>query len=464
MSTNTTKIYSLFEAKEKLAQDVRALNVAHRLLFNQSSSYRIEVNVEETDVLNWLANQNNTTKIFWEDRNRESTVAAIGAADVMTAKHGEDYGEFTARLQKRLSTKFPDLRYYGGFCFNPNYPPQGEWANWNLASFVLPLIELRRTPQGTTLACNILISRDFKNTVQNAYSQLVNLEAADKRETKTLGSAYRRTNFPDESTWKASAAHIINGINEGKYEKLVLARAVKLDFKDTVNPFVLMRHLRETATNCFSFIFQFPNGECFLGTSPERLYHRRDDVIQTEALAGTRPRADKEIEDTSLQNQLLQSPKDRSEQNYVVDMIRKNLTPLCAAFRADDQPSLLKWSAGHHLITRFDGTLKKGIDDASLIAHLHPTPAVAGTPAKEALKILIFIEKFDRGWYCGPIGYISPNESEFAVAIRCALIKNYSLYLYAGAGIIKESLPETEWEETEGKLSNFLKIFNASKK
>jgi menaquinone-specific isochorismate synthase len=463
MITDTAPIYSLAEAKEKLAQHVRALPV-QRLLFTQSVVYRIEVNVEETDVLLWLSQQNHTTKIFWEDRNRECTVAAVGAADVMTAKPGEGYGEFTARLQKKLSSKFPNLRYYGGFSFNPNYAPQAEWANWDRARFVLPLIELRRSVSGTTLSCNILLNRDSKNTIHQACTQLVNLEAAIAIAGNSLTAPYQRMNFPDEPTWKASVAHIINGINEGKYEKLVLARAVKLDFTDAVNPFALMNRLRTTVSNCFSFIFQFEGQDCFLGTSPERLYHRRGNFIATEALAGTRPRAQQETDDSDLQDQLLHSAKDRSEQHYVVDMIRKNLTPLCAAFRSDDEPSLLKWSAGHHLITRFDGTLKKGIDDASLIANLHPTPAVAGSPAKEALKALSTIEKFDRGWYCGPIGYISPDESEFAVAIRCGLIKNRSLYLYAGAGIIKESLPQSEWEETEGKLSNFFKIFDVDKK
>ena len=302
MTTGTTKVYSLTEAKAKLAEEVRALNVSNRLFFNHSSAYRVELQVEETDLLVWLNNQNNATKIFWEDRNGQCTVAAIGTADVAIAKAGGDYGDFMGRLQKRLSGRFPDLRYYGGFCFSPHYPPQGEWANWNLARFVLPLIEIRRTPSGTTLACNILLSRDIKNTIQDACTQLVNLEGTENGFANILSAPYRRTDFPDVSTWKASAAHIINGVNEGKYEKLVLARAVKLDFKEHVNPFVLMSELRETVSKCFSFIFQFQDKECFLGTSPERLYHRKGEAIATEALAGTRPRAEKEVEDTSLQN------------------------------------------------------------------------------------------------------------------------------------------------------------------
>lgn len=458
------KIYLLADAKIKLVEELRALNITNRLLFHQSSAYRVEVRVEDTDALLWLTAQKTATKIFWEDRTRECTVALAGAADILTAKSGETYADFMTRLQKNLSSKFPDLRYYGGFCFNPNYPTQGEWQNWNLARFVLPLIELRRTKEGTTLACNILLTRDFKNTINHACKELDHLQMPDPRYTGTLASPYRRTNFPDESTWKASVAHIVNGIHEGKYQKLVLARAVRLDFLESLNPFFLMSQLRETVSNCFSFIFQIENGECFLGTSPERLYCRKGESIQTEALAGTRPRGEIEAEDITLQNQLLGSQKDLNEQSFVVDMIKNNLKPLCDSLRTDEKPSLLKWSAGHHLITRFEGTLKKGVTDAALIASLHPTPAVAGTPATTALKSLIQIEKFDRGWYCGPIGYVASTESEFAVAIRCGLLKNRNLYLYAGAGIIKESIPEAEWTETEGKLSNFFKIFDANKK
>ncbi len=463
-TTDSHKIYLLADAKMKLAEELRALNITNRLLFHQASAYRVEVHVEDTDALLWLNAQNTATKIFWEDRTRECTVALAGTADTLTAKSGETYADFMTRLQKNLSSKFPDLRYYGGFCFNPNYPTQGEWQNWNLARFVLPLIELRRTKEGTTLACNILLTRDFKNTINQACKELDNLQMPDPSYTGALGSPYRRTNFPDEPTWKASVAHIVNGIHEGKYQKLVLARAVRLDFLETPNPFLLMSQLREAVSNCFSFIFQIENGECFLGTSPERLYCRKGDSIQTEALAGTRPRGEIETEDTTLQNQLLTSQKDLNEQNFVVDMIKNNLKPLCDSLRTDEKPSLLKWSAGHHLITRFEGVLKKGITDATLIASLHPTPAVAGTPSTEALKSLIQIEKFDRGWYCGPVGYVASTESEFAVAIRCGLLKNRNLYLYAGAGIIKESIPEAEWIETEGKLSNFFKIFDANKK
>ena len=463
MSVLLTKNFSLSQAIERLIQELNALDIQGRLSSTKSHAYRVKVSVEDIDLLAWIQAQENAIKIYWEDREKNFSIAGIGAADTLIAKTGEDPYEILSRIQKNLSPNFPDLNYYGGFCFNSKFPLQGEWKNWNVGRFVLPLIEIRKSGAETVLACNIFLNRDFATSVKLITSELNRLKETISSSSVNLPQPWKQTNIPDELTWKATAAHIINSINEITLHKVVLARSIRLDFKDAINPFFVMARLRETTSNCFSFIFQFQEGESFLGASPERLYQRTNENIETEAVAGTRPRGQEQSEDSSLQNELLSSIKDNKEQNFVVDMIHKNLSPLCTSLRADTKPSLLNWSAGHHLITRFDGHLKMNIDDRTLLSNLHPTPAVAGTPATLAVKTITHMEVFDRGWYAGPIGYVGFKASEFAVAIRSALIKDNSLHLYAGAGLIRESSPDAEWKETENKLTNFLKVFNAVK-
>ncbi|MCB9771843.1 MAG: isochorismate synthase [Candidatus Omnitrophica bacterium] len=462
MTMLLTKNFSLSQAIEKLIQELNALDIQGRLSSTKIHTYRVKVSVEDIDLLAWIHAQENAIKIYWEDREKNFAVAGIGAADMLIAKTGEDPYEILSRIQKNLSPNFPDLNYYGGFCFNSKFPLQGEWKNWSLGRFVLPLIEIRKSGAGTILACNIFLNRNFSTSVKLITSELNRLRETINKSSINLPQPWKQTHIPDELTWKATAAHIINSINETTLHKVVFARSIRLDFKDTINPFFIMSRLRETTSNCFSFIFQFQEGEIFLGASPERLYQRTEENIETEAVAGTRPRGQEQKEDASLQSELLSSAKDNKEQNFVVDMIHKNLLPLCTSLNADTKPSLLNWSAGHHLITRFNGRLKKNIKDKILLSNLHPTAAIAGTPAALAVKTITQMEVFDRGWYSGPIGYVGFKTSEFAVAIRSALMKGNSLHLYAGAGLIRESSPDAEWEETENKLTNFLKVFNAT--
>ena len=443
---------SLDQTGLKLAENLRAFAKKQRLFFNDAKAHRFETEIDEIDLLAWLKDQDNPIKIFWEDRTKSFAVAGIGASHTIIADKDEAYGHVIARLEKFLNPEFPDLNYWGGFSFDPTFAPQGEWKNSGNGRFVIPLIEIRRTGDKTILACNILINKDTRHVIEQACQHLMRLNNPLPSDHDLLPKPQKIVNVPDAALWKAGAAHIINAIQDHQYDKVVLARSVYLHFTGPLNPCSVMRHLRETTSNCFCFIFQFRAGETFLGASPERLYQRHGEHIATEAVAGTRPPMEK--------NDLLNSTKDLKEQNYVVEMIKESLKPLCTDFHTDENPSLLNWSGGHHLITRFEGRLKKGIGDKELIAELHPTPAVAGTPAKSALKAIRNLETFGRGWYCGPVGYIGSQASEFAVAIRSGLIHDYGLNIYAGAGIIAESSPETEWIETENKLQGFLKIFN----
>lgn len=449
---------SLSQAGKLLAEKLATLHISA----NSRQAYRVEIQISGIDLCSWLNQHNHAVKIFWEDRTKECCVAGIGAAHMVGTKNGENPYELIAKIKKTLSSDFSNIQYFGGFCFNSQNESDAEWSNWGRGRFVLPQIEIRKIKQTTTLACHIMPTKDSAATLKPIIHQLKELRNPEYQPAKSLTPPHARQNIPDHQSWKTSVEHIIKTIDQNKFEKIVLARCVRLDFDSPVNPFDLMSQLRTTTSNCFCFIFQFQHGESFIGASPERLYKRKKETIETEAVAGTRPRGKKDREDSFFQNDLLSSQKDNKEQKYVVTMIQNTLNLLCTSFQVDNNPSLLKWSAGHHLITHFQGQLKKNITDSILLANLHPTPAVAGTPTALALAEINAMETFDRGWYCGPIGYIGFDQSEFAVAIRCALLQNNNAYLYAGAGIIQESSPQSEWEETENKLFNFLKSFNAA--
>jgi len=183
-------------------------------------------------------------------------------------------------------------------------------------------------------------------------------------------------------------------------------------------------------------------------------------LIETEAVAGTIPRGTSHEEDAALERKLMNCSKNALEHRYVVDAIRETLDELCSGVKVDPKARLVKLEGGQHLVTRFEGTLRDKVSDDRIVARLHPTPAVAGCPPEEVLRAIGEIESFDRGWYAGPVGYVGYNESEFAVAIRSALVNHDKLSLYAGAGIVEGSTAQGEWKEIETKIGNFIEVFN----
>ena len=183
-------------------------------------------------------------------------------------------------------------------------------------------------------------------------------------------------------------------------------------------------------------------------------------MIETEALAGTRARGHTPEADTRLAGELLSSRKEQREHGFVVDGIRSAMRGLCEVYSENDSsPELMKLSRVQHLCTRIRGELAKDVDDADILGSLHPTPAVGAYPTQPGLDLINRLEPFQRGWYSGPVGWVSRDGADFAVAIRSALIRESQLHLYSGVGIVEGSLADQEWREMEGKIAGLLSIF-----
>ena len=195
-----------------------------------------------------------------------------------------------------------------------------------------------------------------------------------------------------------------------------------------------------------------------MGASPERLFRRRGRHVESEALAGTRPRGASDEEDARLLADLTGSKKDGLEHDYVRVSLKEQLEPLSSAFYLDEESSVMKLAATLHLLSRVRASLRAGVTSLDVLAALHPTPAVGGYPAGKALEAIRSRECFDRGWYAGPVGWIGPDAAEFAVGIRSGLVRGRSLSLYSGAGIVRGSRPNAEWQEIEHKIGAFVRV------
>ena len=211
------------------------------------------------------------------------------------------------------------------------------------------------------------------------------------------------------------------------------------------------------------YVFCAGRGDAaFVAASPELLIRRDGHRAQTVALAGsTRRSADPAVDD-HLGEQLLRSDKDREEQAIVVRRIARALRPHAVWVAAPDEPVLIKVANIQHLGTPIRAQLAHPLSAIELAGLLHPTPAVGGEPHAAAAPLIPALEGLDRGWYAGAVGWTDANDDgEFCVALRCALLRGTEARLYAGVGVVKDSDPAAELNETEIKLGALLPVLSA---
>jgi menaquinone-specific isochorismate synthase len=199
-----------------------------------------------------------------------------------------------------------------------------------------------------------------------------------------------------------------------------------------------------------------------VGASPEELVSLNGTNVSSTCLAGTAPRGESETTDTELSNWLLKNEKERREHKVVVDWVSERMGALCSKLSWNELPYVLKLGNVQHLATHFVGVRADGRHVLDFVGALHPTPAVGGIPLGAALEMIGRLEDFDRGWYTGPVGWVDGNgNGEFAIAIRCALLRGKEAFLYAGDGIVAGSDPDTEDHETTMKFKPLLTALGA---
>jgi menaquinone-specific isochorismate synthase len=415
---------------------------------------RAEVPVDGLDPLSWLCVQHQPSRGYWSDRGNRFELAGAGRADCITGNGHVDYHMLMEMLHDRIARAKGTVRYLGGLRFSEEGMREEGWAPFKGYRFVLPRFEVVARKGKTIFACNMLA----EEAIETVDAELSSLAFPDGDLDGTLPAPLARHDYPDEEAWHANVEAALDAFEPGKYEKVVLARKATLDFDAPLDAAILLKALKAKTPQCFHFCFQPLGHVAFVGASPERLYRRDGDLIRTEAIAGSRPRGESVDEDEALTNQLVSSDKEIREHEYVARTIRDTLTRVCKLSEADDKPSVLKLAQCQHLISTFRGKLLDGITDADLLESLHPTPAVGGLPTERALKDISRLEPFDRGWYAGPVGWIAKEAAQFVVGIRSGLVEKNQLHLFSGAGIVRGSTPEAEWDEIENKISGFLSV------
>ncbi len=427
----------------------------------QKHLVQLTVPVEAVDPFRWLQAQQATPKLYWSSREDRAETAAIGEADHCIGTAPADFEGLRRHLGQVLGASEPHVRYYGGLRFDPEEPAAGPWTAFGAYRFVLPRFELRRREGHEVLLCNLVLPQDY--ALRDAVlAQIERLAIAGLPAAGAIPAPVARIDRPDAAGWRANVEWALRAFAAEGLDKVVFAREAAFDFAEPLDPVLLLKTLKAGTPGCFHFCFQPEDAVAFVGASPERLFRRQGRVIDSEAVAGTRPRGASATDDARLLEELLESEKDRREHEYVRRSIRERLAPLSEAFHLDPEPSEMKLASGRHLVSRVQATLRGGVTSLDVLHALHPSPAVGGYPRGDALTAIRAREPFDRGWYAGPVGWIGPDAAEFAVGIRSGLVQPRRLSLYSGAGIVTGSVPASEWDEIECKISDFTKVLLAS--
>jgi len=240
-------------------------------------------------------------------------------------------------------------------------------------------------------------------------------------------------------------------IIDGDVMQVVLSQRLSIPF--SARPLDLYRALR--CLNPSPYMYYLDLGDFHIvGSSPEILVRLEAGVVTVRPIAGTRPRGADEERDRALERELLADPKERAEHLMLIDLGRNDVGRVCeiGSVQVTEQMLIERYSHVMHIVSNVEGRLREGLDATDVLRAAFPAGTVSGAPKIRAMEIIDELEPVKRGIYSGAVGYISwSGDMDTAIAIRTAVIRDGQLHIQVGAGIVYDSDPQREWDETMNK-------------
>ena len=271
-----------------------------------------------------------------------------------------------------------------------------------------------------------------------------------------MGGSLRR------GEWERIVAEVVTLIRSGEVDKVVLARDLHLKADGPLDLRHIYGRLLETYPMTWAYLI-----DGLVGATPELLLRRQGGLVTSRVLAGTVWQdGSGAVDPLALAAELARSEKDMSEHAFAVRSVADALAPYCRAMNVPDSPSVLRLPNVMHLATDVTGVVEPGATSLALAAALHPSAAVCGTPTHLAMDIIAEVETIDRGRYAGPVGWVDMDgDGEWAIALRGGQVRPESpesIQLFAGAGIVADSTPSVEVQETAAKFVPMLQALGVT--
>ena len=340
------------------------------------------------------------------------------------------------------------------------FPPEVEAGeSFPAAQVFVPRWQVGQRDGRTVAVANLVVTPDasVEALAERVWRAHAKFRAFDYAEPEFAPKAMRAPivvrEVGSDDHYQNAVTRALELIAAQAFGKIVLARAKELQAAEPFHPLRALNGLRERYADCFAFSVANGRGQSFIGASPERLLRVREARLTTEALAGSVRRGTSASEDAALGGALLSDEKELREHRLVIASIERRLAPLGIKPAHPGKPALFRLANVQHLHTPIQAALPAGVRLLDVLANLHPTPAVGGTPRETAVPYIRALEGFPRGLYAGTLGWIdAQGGGEFFVGLRAALIDGANARVYAGAGIVAGSSPEKEFAETELKF------------
>jgi isochorismate synthase len=420
------------------------------------------------------ARESGLEPFLWVQPDRKAALVGIGCAWSVEAVGPGRFAAVASAWESRLIGARLDIAQnagrgagpvlVGGLGFTGEAPQDPTWVPFGAASMALPELLLTQTPRGSWLTTSFVAGRDGVGSEDNdaparlerqwrdllAKADSVSANAGSHpsgRSPLTLVAEY-----PDRPTWERLIDRLAGAVGRGRLDKVVLAGRADLSAAHDLDVVGALRSLAAGSPNSTTYAVG-RGGSVFIGATPERLISTEGREFRTVAMAGSIRHADNATEEAALADELLGSGKDREEHGIVVEMLRAMLEPVASEIFVAPTPVVAAFGTVQHLVTTVTGRLRSRAGILPLAALLHPTPAVGGEPRALALELIAEHETFERGWYAGPLGWVGADgDGELVVALRCAVVSGRTAALFAGCGIVADSDPAREWEESRNKM------------
>ncbi|MCB8950049.1 MAG: isochorismate synthase [Ardenticatenaceae bacterium] len=414
-------------------------------------------------------------RFFWSEANSGLTLAGFGIAADLFAWGKDRFQQIQTQAQELFTNAVIDdegeerplagPRLFGGFSFIDDFTPDNTWSIHYPAQFILPHYQLAQQNGASWLTLNAILPPD-----ESPETLLPELRAALQTRLKLLQNPVTRSpshpitpsplhlNYPMSlEDWSAMITHATETMRSGPMNKVVLSRVCEIRYAQKVDVDGALAYLNATYPDCYRFLFEPRPFHAFYGATPELIVGVNGRSLRTMGLAGSIGRGKTPAEDDALAQELLNSAKNQHEHALVVESIRRRLAPLTSNLTIPDEPDILQLGYIQHLHTPIQATLKTADGVLPILQNLHPTPALGGQPRELAMPFISQAEPVPRGWYGAPVGWLDHNlDGAFGVAIRSAITQDRRVWLYAGAGIVADSDPQAEWDETALKFKPML--------
>ncbi len=392
---------------------------------------------------------------FFSNPEGEATVS-LGTAQRFVAAGADRF----TRLRDVLDGTLPHRRALVGFSFSDAGPTDGAWDGFAAAEVVLPVVVFTTRRDGDGWSGTMEIAAEVDDPA-DVLAALADLAAPAPPRIPDVGD-HVVASHPSVTAWRLEVAEAVDAIRSGSFDKVVLARAVTVASALRPRPFDLLAHLVSAYPRCYGFGWG-SGAATFVGASPELLVSRSGEIVRSNPLAGSARRGEGDVEDREIGRALMASDKDRLEHAIVVDDVAARLGAYTSDLTVPAEPSLRRMATVQHLSSKIEGRLSGPTHLFDLVAALHPTPAVGGTPREEAVRFIEKAEGIDRGWYTGGVGWVDgAGDGEVAIGLRCGLLGSDRAVVYAGAGIVADSDPDAELVETRLKFRPLLELLAAT--